>query len=154
MCSVTNHRPGPLWEIASLKVNAPPRDDESAGYMHQHLGSGLDLYFFTALHGDRTCAAGAAENQTDGRAFAAAGDAADDCAGSRADAAALECLFAATFRLDAAFFVGAISGSVNFRHVTVQHAVALVRQSDRVESQVHRGAALDAAGLDDRTDVS
>src|SRR5207237_8227751 len=139
MCSVTNHRPGPLWEIASLKVNAPPRDDESAGYMHQHLGSGLDLYFFTALHGDRTCAAGAAENQTDGRAFAAAGDAADDCAGSRADAAALECLFAATFRLDAAFFVGAISGSVHLPHVTMQTALALIGPTDRVETRAHGG---------------
>jgi len=64
-------------------------------HLHEHLSSRFKPQFLAALNCQQAGAPGAAYDQSDSRAFAAAGNAADDCAGRGANTAALQRLVAA-----------------------------------------------------------
>ena len=107
------------------------------------------------FHGQRARAAGATDDQTNRRAFAAACDTADDRADRGANARPLDGLLGPATGFNTTFVIGTPGVvTVNSAHVSMQHTSAAVAQLNRVKGEIHAGAAFDFSGLLYRADVT
>ena len=114
--------------------------------VHEHLRARLDPQLFAALHSQRSRATGAANDQSDRRAFTAAGNTSDDCTNSRTNSGAFDSLVGPAAGLDSTFVVSpARAFTINSGDVSMQHSTTTIAQLDRVERQIHAGPTFDLA---------